>query len=210
MTEKLTRAKPRIQPDVARIQLPKAILKRLGTLPDSELSRRTGLSEGQLKRCRDTLGIATFSRLNALRSNRRALAIIKSTTVRGAARELGVSRTVIQKVRNDLGFGPAPPADRPRIVAFPKALISQLGKTYDAVLARRHDIPRTTVRSERQRRGIPAMPNDKGRDRIELPARILKRLGKESDNRLAKESGHSPKTIAQRRNELGIPRYRPA
>ena len=162
-----------------------------------------------MRRCREVLGIEKFSRANELKSDRRALAIIKSTSVRSAADKLGASRPTIQKVRDELGLGPAA-TFRPPTKTYPKALIRRLGETYDSVLAKQYGMPRETVRSLRQRRGIPGMPNDKGRDRIELPTHILKRLGKDYDCALANETGHCCQTIATRRKELGIPSYRPA
>jgi len=209
MTIRPIHTKERIRPTVVRSQLPKAVLKRLGTLSDAELSRQTDYPVDMLQRCRQDLGIATFSLGDALKSNRHALAIIKAASVRAAAAKLGVSRTAIQKVRHDLNLGPTPQTDHPRTVTFPAALIRQLGKTYDAELARRYGIARTTVRSERQRRSIPAMPNDKGGGRIKLPANILKQLGKQSDRQLAKKAGCYHQTIAQRRKEMGIVAFRP-
>lgn len=197
-----------IAPLRQRIKVPTSVLARLGTMSDAALSRQTGISEGVLALRRREAGIAAFSRAVALTLDPEARALIEALPVRAAATQLRTSRAIVENVRRALNLGPAPSGQKP-ITAFPKALIRQLGKVYDAELAKQFNYPKTTVRAERYRRGIQAVQKPKGREPIQIPTPILRRLGKAPDVLLAKAAGVTYQTIAARRKERGIPAYRP-
>ena len=171
---------------------PEQWIDHLGRISDSEIARRTGVSDDIVMLERQRRGIQPSQ---------------PHAYDREVAEELGIPVSCVRRKRRLLGipsFHPAPRVSA-RIAKWTPKNLALLGKVTDKELARRMRISPTTVNTKRQVLGIsPFRPPAR---RVAWSEEMLALLGKVYDSVVARRYGISESKVFRKRKELGIPAY---
>jgi len=184
-----------------RLQWTAEMLELLGKVPDKVFAKRFGVGLTTIYRKRLRRGIPPSRLTRASRfwpgSGERASRSARAEPPAGRpGREVSLPATA------NLERTPA----RPRL-AWPKKLVSLLGRIPDQELARRAGVSLSTVATERQRRGIEACYAK--RDPIRWTPEMIERLGTASDREVAEELKIPRSCVRRKRTLLGIPPFFP-
>ena len=180
--------------------LPKAVIRQIGTVPDKQLSDRYGVQRLHIRvyRALHQIPAADYTPPTLHDWSAKDEEILGTMSDGDVARKLQVPRTQVSHRRKQLGIAPF---DRKKTVRWTKAKLELLGKEPDQLLARQWGYSSQVVALKRESLGIPHSAH---------VARIwtdeeLALLGVITDPQLAKKIGISPRSVAHKRQELGIP-----
>lgn len=195
-----------ISPRVPGRQPDPMLLDALGTLPDSALAERFGLSVSNVKRLRRQRGIASFRDQNRPAFTPDVLELLGKQSDRAVAEQFGLTAREVRARRIELGI----PAKGKVSTPLTEQQIKVLTDNTLLIQQKAHalGVSNQKISIWLQRLGLAVEPNFKtGRPRKPLPAGVDKLLGKISDNQIAQQFGISRLKVAQRREQLGIPAF---
>lgn len=182
-----------------RYEISSETAKLLGTMSDSQLAQRMGVSLTTIRKHRVQRGIKAWrATLNTSRWTSEMVAQLGTSTDREVAAQLGLSRPVVENARTMRGI----PSFFPR-KEWTAAEIAVLGTAADRVVAQQLGVSRVQVHHARKTRGISAWSpeGDAGR----WTDYFLQQLGKMPDTELAKFMGAHPKAVAAERHRRDVP-----
>ncbi len=181
--------------------LPKALLKKLGTVSDKSLSEEFGVSVYLIREERRRCGILAWQYFEW---TPKKIAILGTMPDNQAAKIVGVTNSAAFSKRVSLGI---PPFGKSRVVAqhlWRKPEINQLGKISDGILANKLGISESVVTSKRHSLGI-ASSGGTGKPRRPWTKSELAMLGKKSDTVISAATGRGRRHVRAKREALGIP-----
>lgn len=179
----------------------------LGTIPDSALSRKLGLSIGTVLKKRQTLGIAASRPAKSIDWNREVIAMLGKVPDGEVARIHGMNILSVQKKRVSLGI---------RCYArksktwhyWTKKEIALLGKMPDGDVALRTGIHKASVAWKRGKLEIPPFTTKRPKRLLtDWTRKEIAVLGKMTDAAAAATLDLAPSAIRLKRISLGIPPF---
>lgn len=179
-------------------------LALLGTMADSSVAKRLGLSKFAVWKTRRKLGIDAIPGSISRTTNWTAeiLSMLGAVPDSEVARVLGVSISTVQIKRCELGITTFRESIKKSI--WTAEVIAQLGKISDRELARRLKVTSRTIRLKRQELGI-----QNGRPSSAWPPQEIALLGTASDKEVAEMIGRAPHVVRSARRYRQIPAFKP-
>ena len=179
----------------------------LGTIPDSALSGKLGLSIGTVLKKRQTLGIPASRPAKSIDWNRDLIATLGKIPDRDVAKIYGINVLSVYKKRLDLGI---------RCYArksktwhyWTKKEIALLGKMPDGDVALRTGINKASVAWKRGKLNIPSFTTKRPKKLLtDWTRKEIAVLGKMTDAAAAAALDLAPSAVRLKRISLGIPPF---
>lgn len=190
---------------VMKHQWSEADVANLGTMTDTALATKMGISMPTVRRERLRRGIAAFKpHPMVIPWTAEDLALLGTMTDEALAHLTGRKTTAVQQKRLSLGISPV--LKRPPVEWTPEDL-AQFGQIPDRTIAKRKGTTPATVFQKRQELGIAPCPIEFRESRSTWRESDIALFGTMTDEQVSKQIGRSRKSVTQERLRLGIAAY---